>query len=80
MFNFVIQERESVKFLAIQKVMCDLIEWRRQLVTGKLTQDQTWDLKVKLATKIDWGNRQVPQLHLSLSLCHQHWEGGFIVH
>lgn len=50
-------ERESVKFLAIQKVMCDLIEWRRQLVTGKLTQDQTWDLKVKLATKIDWGNR-----------------------
>ncbi|EEC15424.1 dedicator of cytokinesis protein, putative, partial [Ixodes scapularis] len=51
-------ERDSVKFLAIQKVMCDLLEWRRQMVTGKLTQDQMWDLKVKMTAKIDWGNRR----------------------
>ncbi|CAN8017065.1 unnamed protein product [Ixodes persulcatus] len=61
-------ERDSVKFLAIQKVMCDLLEWRRQMVTGKLTQDQMWDLKVKMTAKIDWGNRRGLLLLLDMDL------------
>jgi dedicator of cytokinesis protein 3 len=37
--------------------MRDLLEWRRQLVSGTLTQDQTRELKMKIIAKIDWGNR-----------------------
>ncbi|KAG8233149.1 hypothetical protein J437_LFUL010379 [Ladona fulva] len=34
-------ERETYKFTTLRKVMRDLLDWRRQLVTGTLTQDQT---------------------------------------
>ena len=37
--------------------MLDLIEYRKQLLSGTLTQDQARELKGKLTTKIDWGNR-----------------------
>ncbi|XP_064489712.1 dedicator of cytokinesis protein 3-like isoform X2 [Ornithodoros turicata] len=50
-------ERSGSKFLAIQKVMRDIMDWRRQLVMGTLTQDQMWDIKAKITAKIDWGNR-----------------------
>lgn len=35
----------------------ELIEWRRQLINGTLTQDQMNEIKLKMAAKIDWGNR-----------------------
>lgn len=54
--NFV-QERETYKFQTVRKVMRDLVDWRRQLLTGTLTQDQTRELKLKVTAKIDWGNR-----------------------
>lgn len=52
-----IQERETYKFQTVRKVMRDLVDWRRQLLTGTLTQDQTRELKLKVTAKIDWGNR-----------------------
>ena len=55
--HFVLQQRENYKFETVGKVMRDLLEWRRQLVSGTLTHDQTRELKLKIIAKIDWGNR-----------------------
>ncbi|XP_050437512.1 dedicator of cytokinesis protein 3 isoform X2 [Adelges cooleyi] len=52
-------ERETYKFITLRKVMRELLEWRKQLLTGTLTQDQTKELKIKIAAKIDWGNRKL---------------------
>ncbi|XP_074036384.1 dedicator of cytokinesis spg isoform X2 [Leptinotarsa decemlineata] len=52
-------ERNTYKFETVGKVMRDLLEWRRQLVSGTLTHDQTWELKLKIIQKIDWGNRKL---------------------
>ncbi|XP_018335626.1 dedicator of cytokinesis protein 3 [Agrilus planipennis] len=51
--------RESYKFDCVGKVMRDLLEWRRQLVSETLTQDQTRELKLEITGKIDWGNRKL---------------------
>lgn len=51
--------REIYKFETVGKVMRDLLEWRRQLVSGTLTHDQTNELKLKIIGKIDWGNRKL---------------------
>ncbi|XP_046668485.1 dedicator of cytokinesis protein 3-like [Homalodisca vitripennis] len=50
-------DRETYKFQTVRKVMRDLVDWRRQLLTGTLTQDQMRELKLKITAKIDWGNR-----------------------
>lgn len=52
-------ERETYKFNTVRKVMRDLVDWRRQLLTGTLTQDQMRELKLKITGKIDWGNRKL---------------------
>lgn len=52
-------ERNHYKFETVGKVMRDLLEWRRQLVSGTLTHDQTRELKMKIIQKIDWGNRKL---------------------
>ncbi|XP_060529581.1 dedicator of cytokinesis protein 3 isoform X2 [Cylas formicarius] len=52
-------ERNHYKFETVGKVMRDLLEWRRQLVSGTLTHDQTRELKLKIIQKIDWGNRKL---------------------
>ncbi|XP_015379000.1 PREDICTED: dedicator of cytokinesis protein 3 [Diuraphis noxia] len=52
-------ERETYKFITLRKVMRELLEWRKQLLTGTLTQDQTRELKLKITAKIDWGNRKL---------------------
>ncbi|XP_054273723.1 dedicator of cytokinesis protein 3 isoform X2 [Macrosteles quadrilineatus] len=52
-------ERETYKFQTVRKVMRDLVDWRRQLLTGTLTQDQMRELKLKITAKIDWGNRKL---------------------
>ncbi|XP_031345086.1 dedicator of cytokinesis protein 3 isoform X3 [Photinus pyralis] len=54
-----LKDREVYKFETVGKVMRDLLEWRRQLVSGTLTQDQTRELKLKIIGKIDWGNRKL---------------------
>ncbi|XP_063227619.1 dedicator of cytokinesis protein 3 [Bacillus rossius redtenbacheri] len=52
-------ERETYKFSTLRKVMRELLDWRRQLLTGTLTQDHTRELKLKITSKIDWGNRKL---------------------
>ncbi|KAG8186361.1 hypothetical protein JTE90_026781 [Oedothorax gibbosus] len=51
--------RELSLFQRLLAVMRDLIEWRRQLITGTITQDQIRELKSHITSKIDWGNRQL---------------------
>uniref|UniRef100_A0AAR5PSM5 Dedicator of cytokinesis protein 3 n=1 Tax=Dendroctonus ponderosae TaxID=77166 RepID=A0AAR5PSM5_DENPD len=51
--------KNHYKFETVGKVMRDLLEWRRQLVSGTLTHDQTRELKIKIIQKIDWGNRKL---------------------
>ncbi|EAT36683.1 AAEL011257-PA [Aedes aegypti] len=50
-------EREEYKFTSLRKVMLALLESRRELLSATLTQDQTYDLQMKVISKIDWGNR-----------------------
>ncbi|XP_033223488.1 dedicator of cytokinesis protein 3 isoform X2 [Belonocnema kinseyi] len=52
-------EREIYKFSTLKKVMQDLLEWRRQLLAGTLTTDQTRELKLQIINKVDWGNRKL---------------------
>ncbi|XP_043244747.1 dedicator of cytokinesis protein 3-like [Amphibalanus amphitrite] len=52
-------DRESLEVSSLWKVMHELLDWRRQLLTGTLTQDQTRELRVRVTAKIDWGNRQL---------------------
>ncbi|XP_066601007.1 dedicator of cytokinesis protein 3 isoform X2 [Prorops nasuta] len=52
-------ERENYKFNTLRKVMRELLEWRRQLLGGTLTTDQTWELKLRIINKVDWGNRKL---------------------
>lgn len=37
----------------------DLIEWRSQILSGTLPQDELKELKKKVTAKIDYGNRCV---------------------
>ncbi|XP_040151946.1 dedicator of cytokinesis protein 4 isoform X2 [Anopheles arabiensis] len=52
-------EREEYKFTSLRKVMLALLESRRELLSSTLTQDQTYDLQMKVISKIDWGNRKL---------------------
>ncbi|XP_074109684.1 dedicator of cytokinesis spg isoform X2 [Cotesia typhae] len=52
-------EREIYKFNTLRKVMRELLEWRRQLLGGTLTTDQTRELKLRIINKVDWGNRKL---------------------
>jgi len=44
-------------FAVIHEVMSELIELRRRLLSAALTQGQMADLKCRVASKIDWGNK-----------------------
>ncbi|XP_052865732.1 dedicator of cytokinesis protein 3 isoform X1 [Anopheles cruzii] len=52
-------EREEYKFTSLRKVMLALLESRRELLSATLTQDQTYELQMKVISKIDWGNRKL---------------------
>ncbi|XP_050087293.1 dedicator of cytokinesis protein 3 isoform X2 [Anopheles aquasalis] len=52
-------EREEYKFTSLRKVMLALLESRRELLSSTLTQDQTYELQMKVISKIDWGNRKL---------------------
>ena len=48
----------------IHEVMSELIELRRHLLSAALTQGQMAELKSKIASKIDWGNKYAIFAHL----------------
>ncbi|KAF0291701.1 Dedicator of cytokinesis protein 1 [Amphibalanus amphitrite] len=52
-------ERDTQEVSSLWKVMHELLDWRRQLITGTLTQDQTRELRLRATAKVDWGNRSV---------------------
>ncbi|RWS26001.1 dedicator of cytokinesis protein 3-like isoform X2, partial [Leptotrombidium deliense] len=52
-------KRKNEMFERIHSTMIELIEMRRQLITGTLTVDQIKELRLRLTAKIDLGNRQL---------------------
>ncbi|XP_069467585.1 dedicator of cytokinesis protein 1 isoform X2 [Ambystoma mexicanum] len=44
-------------FLRVQHMIYDLVEWRSQILSGTLPQDELNELKKKITAKIDYGNR-----------------------
>lgn len=46
-------------------MMYDLMEWRSQLLSGTLPKDELKELKQKVTSKIDYGNKYL----LSLKTC-----------
>ncbi|XP_014256869.1 dedicator of cytokinesis protein 3 isoform X2 [Cimex lectularius] len=51
--------RENYKFTTLRKVMRELVDWRRELLTGTLTHDQMREMRLNVTSKIDWGNRKL---------------------
>ncbi|NWY70682.1 DOCK2 protein, partial [Erithacus rubecula] len=45
------------RFQQLQSMMCDLMEWRSQLLSGTLPKDELKELKQKVTSKIDYGNK-----------------------
>uniref|UniRef100_A0A8C3EZT7 Dedicator of cytokinesis 2 n=1 Tax=Corvus moneduloides TaxID=1196302 RepID=A0A8C3EZT7_CORMO len=45
------------RFQQVQSMMYDLIEWRSQLLSGTLPKDELKELKQKVTSKIDYGNK-----------------------
>ncbi|XP_055375365.1 dedicator of cytokinesis protein 3 [Condylostylus longicornis] len=52
-------DREDYKFSTLTKVMNNLLEGRKELLSATLTQDQTLELQMQVVDKIDWGNRKL---------------------
>ncbi|KAM7337012.1 hypothetical protein ACRRTK_003131 [Alexandromys fortis] len=50
-------------FYKLRHVMNELIDLRRQLLSGHLTQDQVREVKRHITVRLDWGNE-----HLGLDL------------
>lgn len=44
-------------FRTVRHMIYDLIEWRSQILSGTLPQDELKELKKKVTAKIDYGNR-----------------------
>uniref|UniRef100_A0A8B9FXE3 Dedicator of cytokinesis 2 n=1 Tax=Amazona collaria TaxID=241587 RepID=A0A8B9FXE3_9PSIT len=45
------------QFQQVQSMMYDLMEWRSQLLSGTLPKDELKELKQKVTSKIDYGNK-----------------------
>ncbi|XP_014675599.1 PREDICTED: dedicator of cytokinesis protein 3-like, partial [Priapulus caudatus] len=52
-------KRKTELFRIIRQQMLELVDWRRELIGGALTQDQVRDLKQRITVKIDWGNKKL---------------------
>uniref|UniRef100_A0A8C3ES62 Dedicator of cytokinesis 2 n=1 Tax=Corvus moneduloides TaxID=1196302 RepID=A0A8C3ES62_CORMO len=48
---------KKARFQQVQSMMYDLIEWRSQLLSGTLPKDELKELKQKVTSKIDYGNK-----------------------
>ena len=44
---------------ALRATMDQLIKWRRDILLGSMRSDQLLPIKSKIASKIDWGNREL---------------------
>ncbi|XP_063303573.1 dedicator of cytokinesis protein 2 [Pelobates fuscus] len=48
---------KTQKFQQVQSMMYDLMEWRSQLLSGTLPKDELKELKQKVTSRIDYGNK-----------------------
>lgn len=55
----IIQQDNREMFRNVRHMIYDLIEWRSQILSGTLPQDELKELKKKVTAKIDYGNRFV---------------------
>lgn len=54
-----IQANKPGRVKQVQRLMCELMEWRSQLLSGTLPSDEFKELKQKVTSKIDYGNKYV---------------------
>ncbi|KAF3838425.1 hypothetical protein F7725_010193, partial [Dissostichus mawsoni] len=52
-----IQANKRTRVKQVQRLMCELMEWRSQLLSGTLPSDEFKELKQKVTSKIDYGNK-----------------------
>lgn len=53
----VLQGDKREMFNTVRDMIYDLIEWRSQILSGTLPQDELSELKQKVTSKIDYGNK-----------------------
>lgn len=64
-FVFVFLQKHKVDlFYKLRHVMNELIDLRRQLLSGHLTQDQVREVKRHITVRLDWGNEWVTLFYL----------------
>lgn len=56
------QQDNREMFRSVRHMIYDLIEWRSQILSGTLPQDELKELKKKVTAKIDYGNRFVSKI------------------
>lgn len=55
-FSFPLQRHKVDLFYKLRHVMNELIDLRRQILSGHLTQDQVREVKRHITIRLDWGN------------------------
>lgn len=56
-----VQANKTARFKQVQRLMWELMEWRSQLLSGTLPSDEFKELKQKVTSKIDYGNKCVSE-------------------
>lgn len=51
-----LQKHRVELFQKLRQVMTELIDLRRQLISGHMTQEQTREIKRHITLRLDWGN------------------------
>lgn len=59
LINLPVQANKLMRVRQVQRLMWDLMEWRSQLLSGTLPSDEFKELKQKVTSKIDYGNKYV---------------------
>lgn len=54
-----VQANKTERVKQVQRLMWELMEWRSQLLSGTLPSDEFKELKQKVTSKIDYGNKWV---------------------
>ena len=54
-----VQANKIERVKQVQRLMWELMEWRSQLLSGTLPSDEFKELKQKVTSKIDYGNKYV---------------------
>lgn len=52
-----LQANKEARVKQVQRLMWELMEWRSQLLSGTLPNDEFKELKQKVTSKIDYGNK-----------------------